>query len=108
MDWKDYVAHTLVKLRQTHPHATLKHAMIAAKEPYRRMKQNLYRVRNDIVAEERELAATLHKTQPSSAKKKRERADRVEAVQYGDVLEDMKYGGFDYLGDDFNITRFRD
>ena len=65
MDWKDYVAHTLVKLRQTHPHATLKHAMIAAKEPYRRIKQNLYRVRGDIVSGERELANTFKKTHPA-------------------------------------------
>jgi len=108
MEWKDYVADTLVKLRQKNPHATLKHAMIASKEPYRRMKANLYRIRGDIVEGGRSLATAFEPKHPASAKKKRDRADRLEAVQYGDVLYDMRYGGFDNLDDDFNVSRRRD
>jgi len=103
MDWKDFVAQTLHKLRQRDPRATLKHAMIAAKEPYRRLKENLFSVRGDIVEGERHMATSA--PTPQSKKKRLDRADRVEAVQYGEVLRDMRYGGFDYLEDDFNISR---
>ena len=96
MEWRDYVKDTLVKMKKKNPGATLKQAMIASKEPYRRMKDNFYRVRGDLVEGRRDLARNTW----LSAKAKRKNlmdADRIEIVRYADVLRDMGYGGFDDL-----------
>ena len=94
MEWRDYVKDTLVKLKQKNPGATLKDAMIASQEPYRRMKDNLYRIRGGLVEGRRDLAKM------GIAKKKNNKdANRIEIIRYADVLRDMGYEGFDYTFD---------
>ena len=94
MDWRSFVMHTYEKLKKQHPDktVTLKHAMIAAKGPYRKAQQDMFRVRGELVESHRDLAARL----PGKARKKNtKRADRIEAVQYAGVLHSMRDRGWD-------------
>ena len=91
MDWRSFVMHTYQKLKKQHPgeRVTLKHAMVAAREPYRMQQQNMYRVRGELVQDHRRAAA---KQKGSARVKSKEKADRLEAVQYGGVLDSMREG----------------
>jgi hypothetical protein len=94
MEWRDYVKETYVKMKKKNPGATLKQAMIASKEPYRRMKDNLYKVRGELVEGRRQLARNP-KLSAKAKKKNLKDADRIEVVRYADVLRDMGYDMFD-------------
>jgi hypothetical protein len=94
MEWRDYVKDTLMKMRKRNPGATLKEAMMASKEPYHRMKDNLYKVRGDLVKDRRALAQNP-KLSAKAKKKNLKDADRIEVVRYADVLRDMGYDMFD-------------
>jgi hypothetical protein len=94
MEWRDFVQDTLVKLRKRNPRATLKEAMMASKEPYHRMKDNLYRVRGDIVQDKRKMAGNVNYS-AKARRKNRQDAERLEIVRYADVLRDMGYLQFD-------------
>ena len=91
MDWRSFVMHTYEKLKKQHPNerVTLKHAMVAAREPYRRQQQNLFRVRGELV--QGHLSAAAKQTGRARVKSK-EKAERIEAVQYGGVLDSMREG----------------
>ena len=94
MEWREYVKDTLVKMRKKNPGATLKEAMMASREPYHRMKDNLYRVRGEIVEGKRDLAKNP-RLSAKARKKNHKDADRIEIVRYADFLKDMGYLQFD-------------
>jgi hypothetical protein len=101
MDWRSFVMHTYKKLKQQHPdkRVTLKDAMIAAKTPYRKMQENMFRVRGGLVEDHRRLASKMkgvHK------RNHLDRAERVETTQYAGVLASMRDKGWD---SDFEVER---
>lgn len=66
---------------------TLSQAMVDAKEPYRDMKATLFHARKVVVKSNRDKAK---KSTGAIRAKLDDRADRIEAVAYGDVMADMK------------------
>ena len=106
LGWRSYVLQTLETMRTRNPHATLKDAMKSASAPYREMRDNIFQTRGALVADEREKASHLRK-RPATARGRKgknemaansakagameAKADRIEAVQYGGVLDDMRW-----------------
>jgi len=107
LGWRSYVLQTLETMRTRNPHATLKNAMRNASAPYREMRDNIFQTRGALVADEREKAGQVRK-RPATARGRKGRrnemaansakanameakADRIEAVQYGGVLDDMRW-----------------
>jgi hypothetical protein len=89
MEWRAYVKHTWEEMKASNPSATLKQAMIASSEGWKKTQHGIYGVRGDIVKEERKKAKG--KKKPAAEKAAHSaRADRVEAAQYGGVLNDMR------------------
>ena len=89
MEWRAYVKHTLEEMKASNPSATLKQAMIASSEGWKLQQNGLYGVRGDIVKGERKKARSKKKSAAEKAAHSA-RADRVEATQYGGVLNTMR------------------
>ena len=75
------------KQKARNPAYTLSQAMVDAKEPYRELKATLFHARKVVVKSNREKAK---KSMGAIRAKLESRADRIEAVAYGDVMTDMK------------------
>lgn len=89
MEWRAYVQHTLGEMRKSNPNATLKQAMVASSEGWKRLQDGLYGVRHDIVEEQRTQAKKKKKTAAEKAAHSA-KADRVETAKFGGVLKSMR------------------
>jgi hypothetical protein len=88
MDWNSYVMQTYAQLKAQHGEkVTFKHALVAAKEPYRKMRADLFAVRKDIAHEQRNVHARRARGPKRQAHL--DRADRIEAHAYAGLLEDF-------------------
>ena len=88
-EWNRFVKDAHERLRSENPRATLKDAMIAAKQPYREYKDHMFSVRKVVSA------GYKKKASKATGKKKefyQQRAKSTEIAQYAGLLEDL---GFD-------------
>ena len=86
-EWNRFVKEAHERLRQSNPRATLKEAMMAAKQPYKEYKERMFSVRKVVSAGYKKKAAgarTLAKKQHYE-----QRARRTEIAAYAGILEDM-------------------
>ena len=89
-EWNKFVKEAHEKLRRQNPRATLKEAMVAAKQPYREYKERMFTVRKVVSAG---YAKKAKKAQTTVKQRFYEnRALSTEITQYAGLLEDL---GFD-------------
>jgi hypothetical protein len=81
--WRGFATAHYHKLKASKPSTTFKDALRSAAPLYQEQKNNLYKVRGQVAADNRAKPHAKHQA----------KADRVEAHQYGAVLRNLK---FDY------------
>ena len=88
-EWNRFVKEAHERLRSSNPRATLKEAMIAAKQPYKEFKDRMFSVRKVVSAGYKKKAAGAR----TVAKKHfyEQRARSTEIAQYAGLLEDLGF-----------------
>ena len=89
MEWREYVMDTYHRMRETNPHATLGEAMRASSAPWREMQHHLFNTRGALV--ERDRLGARHAKSPKTRQTYHQRAERIEATQYAELLKNMRH-----------------
>ena len=88
MDWPTFVRHYYDRLKRDHGNSvTWKQALVGAKEPYRRMRANLFKVRKELVKDNRDIYA--RRARGKERQNYLDRADHIETHAYAALLQDF-------------------